>query len=134
MKVLRNILMPAAVAVSLILPAGAFAQQAAAPAAGPTQQWQGHRHGGFMRMFESLNLSAQQKSQIQQIMQQYRQAHPRGSQPDPQARQQMRQQVMNVLTPQQRTQLQQKMQQMRQEHERDNDGAGQPQPQATTRP
>lgn len=134
MKVLRNILMPAAAAVSLILPTGAFAQQSAPPAGAPTQQWQGHRHGGFMHMFSKLNLSDQQKSQIQQIMQQYRQAHPYGSQPDPQARKQMRRQIMNVLTPQQRTQLQQQMQQMRQQRERDNDDGGQPQPQSTTQP
>jgi Spy/CpxP family protein refolding chaperone len=126
--------MPAAAAVALILPVGALAQQAPPATVAPgAQQWQGHRHrGGFMRMFRNLNLSDQQKSQIRTIMQQYRQAHPQGSQPDPQARKQMRDQIMNLLTPQQRTQFQQEMQQMRAQHEREHEQEQeQPQPQAT---
>jgi len=116
-KILRNLVIPAAAAAALILPAGVLAQQATAPNQNPPAagQWQGHggHRGGFMRMFRNLNLSAQQKSKIQQIVQQYHQAHPQGSQPNPQARKQMRGQIMNLLTPQQRTQLQQQMQQMR---------------------
>lgn len=134
MKVLRNVLLPAAAAAALILPVGALAQQAPPATAAPgAQQWQGHRggHRGFMRMFRDLNLSDQQKTQIQSIVQQYRQAHPRGSQPDPQARKQMRDQIMNVLTPQQRTQLQQKMQQM---HERHDKEQGEPQTSSTPQP
>jgi Spy/CpxP family protein refolding chaperone len=48
-----------------------------------------------------------------QLMQQYRQAHPRGSAADPQARQQLTQQVRNILTPQQRTQFEQNLAQPR---------------------
>lgn len=123
MKSLRSLIVPAAAAAALIIPVAVFAQQAPpAPstAASPGgQRWQGsgHRHGGgMMRMFRSLNLTQQQQSQIQQIVQQFRQSHPEGSQPDPQARQQMRTQIMNVLTPQQQAQLKQRMEQMRQEH------------------
>lgn len=86
-----------------------------------------------MRMFRGVNLSDQQKTQIKQIMQNFRQSHPRGTQTDPQARrtarQQMMQQVMNVLTPQQRSQVQQNMQRMRQRMER-----GEPSPQSTQQP
>lgn len=64
------------------------------------------RGAGMMRRFADLNLSDAQKSQIQALMTQFRQAHPQGSTPDPQARQALHAQVMNVLTPQQRTQLQ----------------------------
>jgi Spy/CpxP family protein refolding chaperone len=69
---------------------------------------QGERHHGgfgFMREMRSLNLSAQQQSQIQQLMAQYRQAHPHGSTPDPQARKDLRTKVMAVLTPAQQQQL-----------------------------
>jgi Spy/CpxP family protein refolding chaperone len=69
----------------------------------------------MMRMFRSLNLTQQQQSRIQQIVQQFRQSRPEGSRPDPQAREQMRSQIMNVLTPQQQAQLKQRMEQMRQE-------------------
>jgi Spy/CpxP family protein refolding chaperone len=118
-------------AAALIVPAAVLAQQAPDPSTSPAagQQWQREHHGGgMMRMFRDLNLSDQQKTQIQQIMQQYRQAHPRGSAPDPQARKQMRDQIMNVLTPQQRTQLQQEMQRFRQEHEGEGGAPATPQP------
>ena len=64
-----------------------------------------------------VNLSDQQKTQIKQIMDQFRQAHPRGSAPDPQARQQLRQQIMNVLTTDQQAQVKANFQQMRQRHQ-----------------
>ena len=143
MTILRNYLVPAALAVAVAFPAGAFAQQAAQPPAGaPMQQgqWQGHRghhRGGMMRMFKDLNLTDQQKAQLKQIRQQFRQSHPEGQRPDPQAMQQLRQQMMNVLTPQQREKLQTEMQQMRQNrarHNGGNDGFGNPQPQSTPQP
>jgi Spy/CpxP family protein refolding chaperone len=100
-------------------PIAACAQQANQPPAPGTQaqspgQWQGRhgRHGrhGFMRMMRGVNLSDQQKTQIRQIVQQFRQSHPRGSRTDPQARrqarEQLRRQIMNVLTPAQRSQVQ----------------------------
>jgi Spy/CpxP family protein refolding chaperone len=58
-----------------------------------------------MREMRSLNLSSQQQSQIQQLMAQYRQSHPRGTAPNPQARKDLRSKVMAVLTPAQQQQL-----------------------------
>ena len=124
---LRSLIVPAVLAAALIAPAGAFAQQqtsqpANAPAAG---QWEGHghHHGGMMRMMRGLNLTDAQKAQLKQIHEQFRQSHPAtaGQRPDPQAMKQLRDQMMNVLTPQQRAKLQTEMQQR----------AGQPQPQST---
>jgi Spy/CpxP family protein refolding chaperone len=66
-----------------------------------------------MRRFANLNLSDQQRSQIQSLLQNYRQAHPKGSQPDPQARKALRQSIMGVLTPDQRAKLQAMRQQRR---------------------
>jgi len=109
--ILRSVLLPAAFVAAITLPAGAFAQQAASPAMAPAasmrcgQQHEG-RGGAERSRFAALNLTPQQKAQIKQIHQQYRAAHPCGSKPDPAARAQMRQQVLNVLTPQQRAQLQ----------------------------
>lgn len=131
MAILRNLLVPAAFAAAIMVPAASFAQESGTPGPGSTQsqgQWQGqghHRGGGMMRMMRDLNLSDQQKTQIQQIMQQFRQSHPQGERPDAQAREQLRNQIMNVLTPQQRTELQAKMQQMR---------SGHPEPESTTQP
>jgi Spy/CpxP family protein refolding chaperone len=84
-------------------------------------------------MLRGVDLSDAQRSQIKQIVQQFRQAHPKGSFTDPQARrqahQQLMQQIMGVLTPQQRAQVQQNMQQMRQHRQhQEADGDGQPQP------
>ena len=87
------------IAAGLTLPAVAQVQQA--PAA-PAQSQHGDR---MMHRFDDLNLSDQQKSQIQSLMQNYRQAHPRGSAPDPDARKQLRGQIDAILTPDQRTQL-----------------------------
>lgn len=82
-----------------------------------------------MHMLRTLNLTQQQQTQIRSIVQQFRQAHPQGSAPDRQAREQMRAQIMNVLTPQQQAQLKSERQQMRQRH-RDGE-AGEPQPEST---
>jgi Spy/CpxP family protein refolding chaperone len=128
---IRNVLIPAALAFAVIVPVATFAQQAQAPAgtAAPRGQWQGqghHRGGGMMRMMRDLNLSDQQKTQIRQIMQQFRQSH-QGQRPDAQARQQLRDQIMSVLTPQQRTQFQAKLQRMRERRTH-------PEPGSTTQP
>jgi periplasmic protein CpxP/Spy len=88
------------IAASLALPAVAQQQQPSPPAQ------QGQRGDWMMRRFSDLNLTDQQKSQIQSLMQSYRQAHPRGSAPDPDARKQLRDQINAVLTPDQRTKLQ----------------------------
>ncbi len=88
-------------AAGLSLPVVAQAQQAPPP---PPAQSQ---HGGdwMMHRFSDLNLTDAQKSQIQSLMQNYRQAHPRGSQPDPDARKQLREQINALLTPDQQAQL-----------------------------
>ena len=87
-------------AAGLSLPVVAQAQQGPPP---PPPQSQ---HGDWMmHRFSDLNLTDAQKSQIQTLMQNYRQAHPRGSTPDPDARKQLRAQIDAVLTPDQRAQL-----------------------------
>ena len=103
----RSLLVPAAMVAAVAVPAAGFAQVQPSPAP-LSQPFQGqrHRHGfGFMHEMRSLNLSAQQQDQIKQLMTQYRQAHPRGSTPDPQARKDLRTKVMAVLTPAQQQQL-----------------------------
>ncbi len=55
----------------------------------------------------AIALTDQQKAQIHQLIEQYRQSHPRGSAPDPEARRQLHEEIHNVLTPQQQAQLQQ---------------------------
>ncbi|HTV94193.1 MAG TPA: hypothetical protein VMG98_15925 [Verrucomicrobiae bacterium] len=86
-------------AAGLSLPVIAQAQQAPPP---PAQSQQGD---WMMHRFSDLNLTDAQKSQIQTLMQNYRQAHPRGSAPDPDARKQLRDQINAVLTPDQQAQL-----------------------------
>ncbi len=87
-------------------------QPAAVVTPAPGQR-QGHRHAGFMAAMRGISLSDQQKAQIKQLMTQYRQAHPKGSSPDRQARRQLHEQVLGVLTPQQRTQFNANLAQMR---------------------
>jgi Spy/CpxP family protein refolding chaperone len=65
-----------------------------------------------MGVLRGINLSDQQRIQIRQIVEQYRQGHPESA-ADPQAHKQMRNQIMNVLTPQQRSQVEQQLQQQR---------------------
>ncbi len=105
MNILRTLLVPAAFAAATVLPAGAFAQTAAtAPmtnAAAPCANMvRGEHHGP--NMMAALNLSPAQKAQLKQIHQQFRAAHPCGQGATPAQRAQLRQQIMNVLTPQQR--------------------------------
>lgn len=123
---LSPFLLSGALAVAIGLPIVGCAQQAPAqsqPAASPGAY--GHHHGG-MRWLQGVNLTDQQKQQIQTLTQQYRQAHPRGSSPDPQAREQLRTQVMNVLTPAQRAQVQKNMQNMKSEREEKGNGEAPP--------
>ena len=103
----RSLLVPAALATALAMPAAGFAQVQPSPAPlTPAMQGQRHHGGfGFMREMRSLNLSTQQQAQIKQLTQQYRQSHPRGSTTDPQARKDLRTKVMAVLTPAQQQQL-----------------------------
>jgi Spy/CpxP family protein refolding chaperone len=100
-------------ATALVVPAIGFAQ--VQPAPGQTQQETGSQrhHGGGFRFLKDLNLSQQQQAQIDQIRQQYRQAHPKGSARDPQAMKDMRDKMMAVLTPAQQAQLKADMQKRR---------------------
>jgi len=84
----------------------------------PSAQHRGH----FRSMLRQLNLTQQQEDQIRSLMEAYRQAHPQGSQPDPAARTQLREQILAVLTPAQRTQLEQEMQQWRADHQSQGQG------------
>ncbi len=114
------------IAASLALPAVAQDQQ---PPAAPAQSQQ---HGDrMMRRFDNLNLSDQQKSQIQSLMQSYRQAHPKGSVPDPDARKQLKEQIDAVLTPDQRAQMKADMEKYRAQHQRNATTNGAPAPAAT---
>lgn len=67
------------------------------------------QHVGMRGMWRlrSLNLSEEQRSQIRQLIGQYRQTHPEGTAADPQARAQLHQRILEVLTPEQRSELQQ---------------------------
>lgn len=92
-----------------------------------------HHHGMMMhRMFQGVNLTAQQKTQIHQLMTQFHQQHPKGSQPDPQARKAMHDQIMNLLTPAQQAQVKANMAKMP-DHpgHPDRDDEASPAPQAT---
>jgi Spy/CpxP family protein refolding chaperone len=91
-------------------PQSSAAGQGAVPS---VAQAYGHRHFAFGWMGRELNLSDEQRAKMRQLMQQYRQEHPRGSAFDPQARQQLHQQMLAILTPQQRTQLKQMFARMR---------------------
>jgi Spy/CpxP family protein refolding chaperone len=82
------------------------------------------------RALAGINLSDQQKAKIGQVMQQYRQSHPPGSSVDPQARQQLRQQILDLLTPQQQAQYQQNLQRLHSQHEHPNP-TGSPTPQVS---
>jgi Spy/CpxP family protein refolding chaperone len=71
-----------------------------------------------MRALRSLNLSDSQKTQIRSIVQNYRQKDQGVDLATRRANsQQMRADIMNVLTPAQRTQFDQTVQQMRQQYQ-----------------
>ena len=100
----------AAFVAALAVPATAFAQQAppVAPTMAPRESGahDGHRHGGFRKALSGLNLSAAQKTQIDQLFAQTRQAN-RDADPATRkaSRKQMRARIESILTPAQRTQL-----------------------------
>ncbi len=123
---LQATLLAGFIAASLALPAVAQDQQ---PPGAPAQSQQ---HGDrMMRRFENLNLNDQQKSQIQSLMQSYRQTHPKGSAPDPDARKQLREQIDAVLTPDQRAQMKADMEKYRSQHQRNAMTNGAPAPAPT---
>lgn len=70
------------------------------------QASRGNQADRMMNRFAALNLSDDQKTRIQNLIAQFRQAHPPGSARDPQAMQALRAQINAILTPQQQQQLQ----------------------------
>ena len=108
---ISRLLGTAAFLASLAVPATALAQQAPSPAtatfAPDSRAHHGHRHGGGMRKaLQSLNLSAAQKTQIDQAMAQTRQANKNADQATRKAnRKQLRSRIEAILTPAQRAQL-----------------------------
>ncbi len=108
---LNPILASGALAIAIGLPIVGCAQQSAGQPSMTTHV--GHAHRGIMHAFRALNLSDRQKTQIKQIVEQFRSTHPRGSAPDPTARKAMRAQVMSVLTPDQQAQFKASMQRRR---------------------
>jgi periplasmic protein CpxP/Spy len=127
----------AALAAALVVPVAALAQQAPPAPAAPGAPGQpgmgrhGHR-GGFRHALESLNLSAAQKTQIQQIL---AQARGQNRNADPATRkanrEKLRSQIEAVLTPAQRTQFQTVLQQQRRDHQRRGGAWASPAPNAT---
>jgi len=115
----------ALVAFAAVLPLAASAQVVPPAQTGPAAPSQGapQRHHGspYMRALRSVNLTDAQKSQIRSIFQSYRQKNQGVDQTARRANaQQMRTDIMNVLTPAQRTQFQQTVQQMRQQYQNAN--------------
>jgi Spy/CpxP family protein refolding chaperone len=123
-KNFRPLLVATLCALSLAAPALALAQSAAisdatqpvAPSAQPSGQPGSHHHHGMSAMLRNLNLSQQQQDQIKTLITSYKQAHPEGSQPDPAARKQLKDQILAVLTPDQRAKLEAEKQTWRKQH------------------
>ena len=112
----------AALAAALSLPIAVGAQQAApqpatqqAPAG--AQQATPKVYRRWSRLLNGVNLSNQQHNQIQNLLDQYAQAHPAGSQRVRGAARQLHDQIFGILTQQQQTQVQQNVQQVRAEHQ-----------------
>jgi Spy/CpxP family protein refolding chaperone len=108
-------------ACSLVVPIAGLAQVTPAPNATsanatppPGSPGQRHgRHGMFMEAMKGITLSDPQKTQIQQLIEAFRQQHPRGSPRDPQAMKQFHDALLNVLTAQQQTQFKANVQAIR---------------------
>jgi len=107
-----KLLAAGALAVALVAPLGAYAQQGQAPAyprharAMPSEaRLQQH----WARRFGNLNLSQDQQQRIQSMIHQYSQAHPEGTAPDREANREFRRQLMSQLSDDQRNQYRQQM-------------------------
>jgi len=106
LKTIRAFLAISGFIAAAIVPATAIAQTFPAGQPGVASP----QGGGMTRMYDSLNLSADQRQKIDALIAQYRQAHPRGSTPDPAARKALRDQIYSILTPAQQSQLRANMQ------------------------
>ena len=110
MKSIRKLLWPTLLAAGAVLTAGAglsvaSAADAAAGAAGAPGAHDWHHHHGPWRLLGKLNLSADQKQQVKDIM---TAARPQMQSLHEQMKAQhaeMRAQILKVLTPEQQTQL-----------------------------
>jgi len=107
LNTIRTFLTIGAVIASLAMPVATFAQNTPTDQPGAAAPRNG---GGVMRALDNLNLSADQRQKIDALIAQYRQAHPRGSTPDPAARKALRDQIFAILTPAQQAQLRANMQ------------------------
>ena len=106
-----NLLAVGALAAALAMPLGAYAQQ--------NQQYPGPSQGRagepsharlqqhWTRRLSRLNLSNDQQQRIQSMIDQYSQAHPEGSAVDPNAKRELRRQIMGVLSSDQQNQYKQ---------------------------
>lgn len=124
---LPQLITAGALAAVLGLPLVACAQQAPPPSSGAPAQG-GHRHGMGMQRFKDLNLTSQQQTQIKALMDQFRQAHPPGSQPDPQSRKQLHEQINALLTPTQQAQMKADREKMRDRRGAEGNPSGAPTP------
>jgi Spy/CpxP family protein refolding chaperone len=122
----QAIVLAGVIAAGLTVPAVAQQQQPS-PAPGQSQP----QGDWMMRRYSDLNLTDQQKSQIQTLMQNYRQAHPRGSTPDPAARKQLHDQINAILTPDQQAKLKADEAQFRAQHQGNATTNAPPAPSAT---
>jgi len=106
LNTIRTFLSVSGLIVALALPAATLAQTTPSdqPGVGAPQ-----RGGGMMRAYDNLNLTPDQRQKIDTLIAQYRQAHPRGGTPDPNARKALRDQIFAILTPAQQAQLQANM-------------------------
>jgi Spy/CpxP family protein refolding chaperone len=108
-----RLLSAAAFVAALVVPSAAFAQTAPAPlpsSAPANGVRHHHRHNGMRAALRTLNLSAAQKSQIQQVFEQSRAANRNA---DPATRKanraKLRAQIEAILTPAQRAELKAKI-------------------------
>jgi len=99
--------------VALAFPAASIAQQSPAPASSGMYPQKGSMGGAL----QGIQLSDQQKQQIDTLRSQFRAAHPEGSPPDAAAIKQYQDSVMKILTPAQQTQYKANLERMRAQHE-----------------
>lgn len=109
----------AALFALLSTPIAASAQQTA-PCLPQQHQTAGgppHFYKHWMKVLSGLGLSSDQQQKIQSPFDSYAQAHPAGSPDDPQAKRELRSQILAVLTPAQQAQFDQQMQAWWQAHQ-----------------
>jgi Spy/CpxP family protein refolding chaperone len=112
-NLLRSALLPAALLAASMTPGVAGAQSVMATPPAVTGQCTGGMHTGGMHggvsPLRGINLTKQQRQQIRAIHEQFRATYPCGA--NAQARAQLHQQIMSVLTPAQQAQYQANLQQ-----------------------